>query len=180
MSKEDKIRAKLIQGDSRVFAYLYREYYTMVQYLVTQNSGDDAAAQDLFQEVMVVLYEKARDEKLHLTATIKTFIYSIARNLWLKELRKRKSELNFKDYERYLEEEQTDDEEEEVEGLQQKLDACLEKLGDPCKTLLIRFYYFKKSVKELAKELKYANPETVKAQKYKCMKRLRSLAAGTL
>ena len=78
---EKDILSGLASADNKVFAYLYQEYFGMVKYFVTKNSGDEKEAKDLFQEVVIVLFEKARDQNLSLTVKLKTFIYSIARNM---------------------------------------------------------------------------------------------------
>ena len=55
------------------------------------------------------------------------------------------------------------------------VEKCLEELGDPCRALLISYYYEKKSMLEIAELLGYKNTDTTKNQKYKCLKRLKKL-----
>ena len=70
----------------------------------------------------------------------------------------------------------TDDEDkEEMEVLFEQVESSLEKLGDPCKRLLELYYYYKKSLLEIAETLEYKNSDTVKNLKYKCLGRLRKL-----
>lgn len=183
MMKDKHLIKGLAKGDNKVFDLLYREYFSMVEYLVTTNSGDTAAANDIFQEVMLVLYEKARDHQLFFKASIKTICYSIARNLWLKELRKKKSTVSLTDYEQFIEFDLNDTEEQadflNTENIS-RMQQFLTNMGRPCKPLLIAFYFDKKSLKELMQTFGYKSTNSVKTQKYKCFRRLQSLMHKSL
>ena len=81
---------ELIQGiknrDNDVLEYIYQEYYPSIQYLINSNHGSDEAARDLFQDVILVVYTKIRNNELDLNCSFKTFVYAVGRNLWLKQL----------------------------------------------------------------------------------------------
>ena len=55
------------------------------------------------------------------------------------------------------------------------MEACLEKLGDPCKRLLLLYYKEGLSMQQIADQLGYKNSDTAKNQKCKCIVRLRNL-----
>ena len=63
-----------------------QENYNMVQSLIINNSGSTDDAKDIFQEAMIVLYEKVRSGTFELNCLIKTYVYSVSRRLWLKRL----------------------------------------------------------------------------------------------
>src|ERR1043165_4722028 len=87
MSYSDSDLIQLIaKADSAAFRYLYQKHFNMVRHMVVNNNGSDDDASDLFQEVLIILFEKARDNKMQLSCSMKTFIYSVARNQWLKKL----------------------------------------------------------------------------------------------
>ena len=81
----------------QAFAELYREYYPMICSYIKTNSGNDDDAADIFQDALIVLYDKVREPYFQLTCSIKTFIYSICRNLWLKKLARNKKQINLKE-----------------------------------------------------------------------------------
>ena len=58
----------------------------MVQTFILNNSGTSDDAKDIFQEAMIVLYEKVRSGSFELNCQIKTYVYSVCRRLWLKRL----------------------------------------------------------------------------------------------
>ena len=49
---------------------------------------------------------------------------------------------------------------------------AMELLGDPCKSVLIYYYFNQMSMSEIADRMNYSNANTVKVKKYKCKKRL--------
>ena len=64
---------------------------------------------------------------------------------------------------------------EEVEEHIELAKSCLEKLGDPCKSILELFYYHKMSMEDIQQHAGYKNSATAKNIKYKCLRRLRKL-----
>jgi RNA polymerase sigma factor (sigma-70 family) len=65
---------------------VYKENYALIQHFVVSNNGSEDDARDIFQEAMMVLYEKSRQEDFELTCQIRTYLYSVCRRLWLKKL----------------------------------------------------------------------------------------------
>src|SRR5688572_14456811 len=102
MSAEDQqLAAELARGEWPAFRKLYTLHYAMVRYLVLNNSGREEDARDIFQETMVVLYEQAREGKLPENSSLKTWIYAISRNKWLKQLEKNSRHKKFTDFEEF-------------------------------------------------------------------------------
>jgi RNA polymerase sigma factor (sigma-70 family) len=155
---------------------IYLTHYPMVQRLVVNNNGtlDDAA--DVFQEAMIVLYEKAIDSSFQLNCQLKTFIYSICRRIWLKKLlQQKKMGPQVVDFEDSI---SVEDDIEAFEIRQQHfniMDEALKKIGEPCKSLLEAYYFNKKHMLDIAKEFNYTNADNAKTQKYKCLMRLKKL-----
>jgi RNA polymerase sigma factor (sigma-70 family) len=165
----------LRDGKSSAYEHLYASYFGMVKYFVTHNSGTADEANDIFQEVVIVLFEKLLDPAFSIQHKVKTYLYSVSRNLWLKKLRDSKPTATIDDYENFIELE-----EEEDKHLTERqfniMEKCMELLGDPCKELLTQYYYLKKNMTEIAQNMGYTNADNAKSQKYKCLKRLRKLA----
>lgn len=162
-------------GRQEAYQRLYQLHYPMVRFLVIQNSGSTEEADDVFQDGLMVLLNKVRNGEFQLTASLKTFIYAVCRNIWLKRL-KEKGKTKLIDFEQPIE--LPTEEEQPVEDndvIVQQLRVCLEAIGDSCRKILERFYYFRMSMEEIAAELGYTNADNVKNQKYKCILRLRKL-----
>ena len=84
--------ARIIKGfqssENEVLKYIYREYLPSVVHMVKSNNGAAIDAEDLFQDALVVVFEKIQSPEFTLTCTFKTYLYSICRNLWMHRLEK--------------------------------------------------------------------------------------------
>lgn len=74
----------------------------------------------------------------------------------------------------------TQDFPEEIEELAdpeliQLVTLSLDRIGEPCKSLLKEVYYQRSSMTAIAKQLGYKNEDAAKSQKYKCLVRLRTI-----
>ena len=176
LEQEKGMLEGLAKNDKEVIEAIYRDNYAMVQAYVLNNSGNTEEARDIFQELMIVLYEKAISDSFELHCQLKTFIYSVCRRLWLKRLQQMQ---RFSGGPENLEETVPVDEELEVHEKQNTdfilMENAMNKIGEPCKSLLEAYYLQKKNMQEIAAEFGYTNADNAKTQKYKCLMRLKKL-----
>jgi len=169
----------LLKADYKTaFGKLYREHFRMVEYFITKNSGSVADAEDIFQDAMLVVFDKSRDTGFELSCALSTFVYSVARNLWLKRLRSIKNQVNVADFEDHLNIPVEDEDAGENAGQIDKVRAAIETLGENCRKILVLFYYQKVSMQQIAEQLGYTNPDNAKNQKYKCLQQLKTKITG--
>jgi RNA polymerase sigma factor (sigma-70 family) len=166
----------LARNETRSVETIYRQHYNMVQSLIINNNGSADDAKDIFQEAMVVLYEKVRSGSFELNCQIKTYIYSVCRRLWLKRLQQMSrysgdigSPDNLVQVEEDLAEHEKRDAEFEMMG------KAIGSLGEPCKSLLEAFYLQKRNMQDIAASFGYTNADNAKTQKYKCLMRLKKI-----
>lgn len=175
-SNEKALLQGLARSDKKAIEIIYRENYNMVQSLIINNSGSTDDAKDIFQEAMIVLYEKVRSGTFELNCLIKTYVYSVSRRLWLKRLQQMNRYVpaieNLQDT--VLVEEDVE-ENERINGEFQAMEKAINSLGEPCKSLLEAYYLEKKSMQEIALFFGYTNAENAKNQKYKCLVRLKKI-----
>ena len=69
---DQEIFEKICQGDEKALEVLYKKYYRMMTKLVISNSGTEEEAKDIYQEALVVFWQKAVSGKLVLTSKIST------------------------------------------------------------------------------------------------------------
>ncbi len=162
-------------GNNEVLTALYKKYYNLVLKLVVNNSGTSDAAQDIYQETIIVLFENVQKPQFELNCQLQTYIYSVAKRLWLKQLKKNGHVFLIKENE----EGEIADVSEDMSLHQQKekdfdkVNKSLENLGEPCATLIRDFYVAKLSMDEIAEKFGYTNSDNAKNQKYKCLQRLK-------
>lgn len=165
-------------NENKALTDIYTLYRSECLFWIKQNFNvQDSEALDIFQLSVVILYDNVVSGKLTaLTTDIKIYLKGIIRNKAFELIRKQKI------YEKqqkaaiimdYLSSDGP------PEGLLEeqlsKMLLCLEKLGDPCRLLLQHFYYSGMSMEQIGILLGYKNTDTVKNQKYKCLKRLQKL-----
>ncbi|MBU2915742.1 MULTISPECIES: RNA polymerase sigma factor [Reichenbachiella] len=163
--KDHEILERVSRGDEAALDYLYKKYYKMMTRIVLNNSGTEDEAKDVFQDALLVFWQKAISGNLVLTSKISTFIYSICLNLWRKELDRKSrhsgemvEEATYQDIER-----------------QEKIkivNDCINQLGDACRKILTYHYFDGLSMQDIAEKLNFANTDTAKTKKYKCKKKL--------
>jgi RNA polymerase sigma factor (sigma-70 family) len=172
---ENLLLQGLARSDKKAIETIYKENYNMVQALVINNNGTTEDAKDIFQETMIVLYEKVQSGTFELNCLIKTFIYSVSRRLWLKKLMQQNRFTISEAQEDVVsvDEETVDHEKRNTEF--SMMEKAMSSLGEPCKSLLQAFYLQKKSMQDIATNFGYTNAENAKNQKYKCLMRLKKL-----
>ncbi len=154
--------------------YMYRAYYDMLKIYICQNSGSDEDAQDIFQEVLMAFIDLVQKNKFRGESTIKTFLYTLNRNIWLNELKKRgRAEKRNNIFE--LEKDLTIPSVTHVIAQHESRKEILnivEELGETCKKILLAFYYENLSMKEMLIDLDYESEQALRNKKSKCMKQL--------
>lgn len=172
MSDAD-ILALIRQGkDHQAFVKLYG-HLPMVERMVRQNSGTKADAKDVFQDALIIFHRKAKSMDFVLTSAISTFLFSVCRNLWRDELRRRDKALT----EWKVEDTADDPADLSVLLVQESgfklAEKALASLGDKCVEVLRRFYVAKESLVDIAKALGFAGEGAAKTRKYKCLEEAR-------
>lgn len=193
LASDNDLLAGLAVGSDAALTQLYRRYFPMVLHLVLNNSGSEDDAKDIYQETLIVLYEKVSVDALELNCQLKTYLYSVSRRLWLKQLSKRSRGSNgyanghaangrrsdsdgpYSDTEIPA---PVDDDLAAHEARDRQFDLMadsLNKLGEPCRTLLEDFYIRHLSMQQITEKFGYTNADNAKTQKYKCLTRLKRL-----
>ena len=179
MKPENNERA-LLEGlaasDKKAVETIYRENYNMIQALIINNNGSSDDAKDIFQEAMIVLYEKVRSGTIELNCQIKTFVYSVARRLWLKRLQQQNRYTAPGDsMETVVAVEEDLEEHEQRDAEFEMMDKAINSLGEPCKSLLEAYYLQRQNMQVIAANFGYTNADNAKNQKYKCLMRLKKI-----
>lgn len=160
------------EKNNTILQFIIKQNYKSVLNLVTNNNGDTSDAQDILQETLIVLFNKASSGKFVLTSSLHTLIYSIARLMWLKELRRRNGSNNIPTDFIEIEDEDLNIEKEIEKNDRLRLyRSKFEELGEECKKLL-RLFYLGTPMKQITKFLDFTSDEYTKKRKYKCKQAL--------
>lgn len=162
----------LATGDVAVVEMIYDQYFQGILHWVSNNSGSREDAEDVFQEAIVVLYQKVRSGDFVLTSSFFTFLFAICKNLWKKELRKRSRMTG--DLEKVPEREDPDPL--ILECLYAREEQTLfrtvfEAMDAGCKALLSLFFQGK-SMQEIMDKLGLSSLSYTKKKKFLCKEKL--------
>jgi RNA polymerase sigma factor (sigma-70 family) len=166
----------ILNDSENILKRVYVAYFPMVLQLIINNNGTADDAKDVYQEAIIVLYNKIKSGKFELSSKLKTFLYSVCRKLWLKRL----SQLSryggdIKDFEDHMPMEEESDMHAGRELQFTKMEGALQLLGEPCKTIIEDFYIHNHSMQDICERFGYTNADNAKTQKYKCLQRLKKL-----
>jgi RNA polymerase sigma factor (sigma-70 family) len=176
LTDEKALLKGLATNDKLAVETIYQENYNTMQALIMNNNGAADDAKDIFQEAMIVLYEKVRTEGFELHCQIKTFLYSVCRRLWLKRLQQQNRYASPGDSMEAVVDVDDDLEVHERKDLElDMMEKAIGGLGEPCKSLIEAYYLQKKSMQDIAAEFGYTNADNAKTQKYKCLIRLKKI-----
>ena len=174
VNSEEETIAALRNRNESVLKKIYRQHYSSIANLVTKNGGSLQEAKDVYQEAIIIFYEKIQNENFELTCRIGTFLYSVSRKLWSRQLQLKNrftDEFTETDEGIELNWNETFHEESQYEAMHQSLES----LGEPCRTILKDFYMHSFSMEDITAKFGYTNADNAKTQKYKCLQRLKKI-----
>ena len=181
-SDADLITAISTQADvNGAITYLYKTYYRLLERYVMANSGNEMDAEDVIQDVMVAFVDLVQQGKYRGEASVKSFLHTLARNLWITELRKRGSTTKRNELFEMDRDQLTDDVSEYVTywEAQQTIADFFKRMGETCRKILTLFYYHDLSMKDILKQTNYENEQVLRNRKYKCLKEITDMIQRT-
>ncbi len=158
-----------------VFTYLYRSSYQGVLLFIQKHNGRAEDAEDVFHDGLIALLKLARRGQLPEDLKVEAYLFSICRNLWFKQLQKKKSTIapehlpmsgpleELPVYRMMKAEER------------EQIVRLLEKIGADCRQVLLYYYYNRMRMRDIAQLMGYASEQVAKNRKSECMKKLRKL-----
>ena len=180
-AKETRMLERLRAGEEEALADLYETNRRVVVAHVLRNGGGEADAEDLLQDAVIVLWERIRSGTFEQSAKLSTFLFSIVKHNWSRRTAQKRrnvprseAEWDVPDGDPIADELMIEDEESSA------ISTAMNTLGDPCRRLLILFYWEERSTEEIAKLMGFANADTVKSKKYQCKKSLEKLLRGMM
>lgn len=145
----------LAANNSIIIQEIYKKFVPKVVFYIRNNSGNQDQAQDVVQEVLILLFNQAKANTLELTCPFDAYFFLLCKRKWLNELKKTANKgVTINEDAGSINEsahglvEQT----EEFDAKQQLFDAMFQKLGDKCQELL-KLSFEIKSMEEVAEKL---------------------------
>lgn len=143
----------------------YLEVFPLFAGHVRKRGGDLEEAKEVFQETIVLYYEKMLSSDFQPHLSDKAYLMGIAKKLWLKHMEAKQRTVTIDGVEVIAES--------RLEPIAHKLLAYLKQSGAKCMDLLQTFYYEKLSMKDVAERFGYTSERSATVQKFKCLEMVR-------
>jgi RNA polymerase sigma factor (sigma-70 family) len=175
---DDAIVAGILSNDlNEIIFYIYKQYAELISFNVVTMGGSLQDGEDIFQETVVTFIDLVRKGKFRGESSVKTFLVAVARNIWLNELKKKKSgdqrakifETNRGHIENDIMENLNKRE------MREQLLSLMDRLGESCRKILTLFYYDNLPFEEIIHKMGYETEQVARNKKYKCMRELSDL-----
>jgi len=173
----EEIIAGIKDSDESIFQFIYKSCFPEIRKLVLSNSGSDQDVEDLYHDSLIISFNKLNQANLELRCQFRTYLYSVARLLWLKELKQRKQ----KRQEYYDPDMQPGGIKNNIAKLESAKMKIYEKhfneMTKECQKVLY-MYFENDSMAEICQEMGYKNIQIAKDKKYRCKKSLMTRIAN--
>jgi RNA polymerase sigma factor (sigma-70 family) len=161
-------------GDSYVLKRLYKQYRTsFIQWAQWKYTGVDAA--DVYQQAFTIFYFNVKDGKFTGMSSGRTYLFAIGKNLLNKLVQAPRKPESIDDIEEINLPADTIFETYEATHRQQMVSSILEKVGEPCKTILTRYYYDNFTMESIAESMGYKTAMVAKKKKCECLTKIRAV-----
>ena len=167
---DDQIIRFLLDGDDKqrklALSAIYGLSFRSISNVVRRMGGTKEDIEDIYQEALLVLYKNLLTNKFRKDSSLKTYLYSISKNIWTKSFNKKvkKSNLAF-----------------DNSGLKTEVQSEINSdlfselfnhISDSCKKILVQFYFEKRSMEEIMDSFQLGSIQAAKNKKYRCLQSL--------
>lgn len=153
-----------------LFMQLYQQAFPLVAKYVRDMGGSFDEAKDVFQDALVIYYEKVAAANVQLQYSERSYLLGIARHCWLKKNKENNRLTVLPDSLDNIAMEPGDG-----TTASNKLLDLLHASGKKCMELLRAFYYDKLPMHKMAALFGFRSQRSATVQKYKCLEKVRDI-----
>ncbi|MNQ89616.1 Sigma-70 region 2 [compost metagenome] len=153
--------------------WLYQDAFPLVASYISRMGGSFEEAKDLFQDALIIYYEKIERNDMELQYTEKSYLMGIARHLWNKRYKESSRQVSLEQFGTDFDEELNLRESGAEEISAPRLLKLLQTAGKRCMELLSAFYYERMDMKELGERFGFSGARSATAQKFKCLEKVK-------
>ncbi|MBN2349367.1 MAG: sigma-70 family RNA polymerase sigma factor [Bacteroidales bacterium] len=158
-----------------ILTFVYKQYYPLIRSYITLNRGSDEDAKDIFQEAIIVIFKNSKQSDFSINSSFKTYLYSVCKIIWLKQLRSRNIHLrNLVELTEFVEFSSKDQKSFEDSLEFRIFRKHFDKLGKDCQKVL-QMAMNKIPMEEIALEMGYKSEKFARNRAYRCKKMLHKM-----
>lgn len=152
------------KDSNTAFGILYQQYFGFAKKFVLNNSGNQEDAEDIFQDSLLILYEKLNADNFEAYTCLGNYIVGISKNLWLKKLKNRNFYIEFPNTYFYEHQEEINSAIENEKYYWEKLNGYIKAISSHCQNLIHDIFVRHKSIEEIQNKYKYSNKHNAQNQ----------------
>jgi len=160
-------------GSEKVLLLIYEEYRDdFIKWASYHYNISSEEAKDYFQDVIIAFYHNVKTGSTEsIETSLKTYFYSIGKNLILNGIRHKNYEQKFLSSAE-IHDNNTIENQHEHEHLVEIVKRLYKIIGTPCKEILEMYYSKRFDMESIASRMGYKNANVAKKKKYECIKQL--------
>ena len=160
----------------KALRFIYNQFFNPIARYIKNNNGSKDDAEDIFQDGIITLFHKVRERQFKLEGSIMGYLFAICKNLWLNKLRQHNRETSLSEapletWMVHLPSEHLP----ELSERGQQIVNLIKQLKEDCQEILHYFYFDNLKMALIAKKMSFANEQSARNKKSKCMKKLNTL-----
>ncbi|MEP5611899.1 MAG: sigma-70 family RNA polymerase sigma factor [Cyclobacteriaceae bacterium] len=181
-NREKELLSRIRSGDEKAMEGIYASNRSeFVNWSKEKYSISEEDALDHYQDTLTIFFEKVISGTLvELESTVKTYLFGIGKNRvrqqFEREGRRERHAGELVEHYQFLAKEEGMDE--IFRSAKELATNMLETIGEPCKTILKLFYFDKKSMTEIAREMGHKNEGVTRTTKKRCIEKIRTNVLG--
>jgi DNA-directed RNA polymerase specialized sigma24 family protein len=162
ISNLDQLSAKR----EELFTTLYKKTFPAIAKYISRTGGSFDEAKDVFQDALVIFYEKTLAAKPNPDSSDTAYLVGIAKHLWIRRYKENSRHIPLDGIDIT-----SDTEEENLSNT--RLMHFLQTAGKKCMDLLKSFYYDQLPLADAATLFGFSGVRSATVQKYKCLEKVR-------
>ncbi|MDR6159821.1 MULTISPECIES: RNA polymerase sigma factor [Chryseobacterium] len=163
------------KDSNMAFAILYQKYFVYTKKFVLNNSGNLEDAEDIFQDALIILYEKLYADNFKAYTCLANYLSGISKNLWLKKLRNKEFLTEIPENYYITHQEEINLAIENERDYWDKLNDYMNAVSSHCKNLIQDIFMNNKNIEEIQSKYKYSSKHNAQNQKHKCVEQIRKI-----
>lgn len=163
------------EDSNNAFGILYQKYFVYTKKFILNNKGNQEDAEDIFQDSLLILYEKLSVDNFEVYTCLGNYIVGISKNLWLKKLKNRNFYIEFPETYFIENQEEINAAIENEKFFWEKLNGYIQSISSHCQNLIHDIFIRNKTIEEIQDKYQYSSRHNAQNQKYKCVEQIRKI-----
>jgi RNA polymerase sigma factor (sigma-70 family) len=161
----------ILTSNQPILRHIYAKFLPPIVNLVKQHGGSHSDALDVFQDALIIIFEKAQKPEFHLSGSFFSYLYGVCRNVWGNKLQKKDNQTVTTDGLFKLSDNNDLHPLIEMQEKEQVFWMAFEKLGKDCRFIL-QLFFEGHSMEEICESLGHSSVGYTKKRKFQCKESL--------